>query len=118
MTSVVDVGEESKASYASDDNQIRELIRIIGKWIKKEEIPKIEDKLLAKGIYTFSALQMRTNQIACFRKDKIGSTAAFKRAIQTLLDAGDIQELNSLQIQNEFGKKAKCFRIVDYERFV
>lgn len=117
---VGDVGEESKLSFASDDNQLDEMTRVISRWIKKEEIPKygMNDKMLGLGIYTFSALQMRLNKISCFRKDKMGSTFAFKRAIQSLLDSGDIQELNSSQVANDFGKRARCFKIVDYGRFV
>lgn len=115
-----EVGVESKITFASDDNQVKELVRIIAKWIKKEEVPKfqMDEKMLLAGIYTFSALQNRLASVACFRKDKMGSTFAFKRAMQALLDAGDIQELNSEQVRQEFGKKARCFKIVDYGRFV
>jgi hypothetical protein len=114
------VGEESRPSFASDDNQLKELVRIIGKWVRKEEIPKyqVDEKMLAVGIYSFSALQNRLASVACFRKDKMGSTFAFKRVMQNLLDSGDIQELNPEQMRQQFGKRSRCFKIVDYGRFV
>ena len=114
------VGEESKPTFASDDNQLGELIKIIGRIARKETVPKygLTDEMLAKGVYTFSSLQQLVSQVACYRKDKNGSTFAFKRAIQILIDSGDIKELNSLQVEKEFGKKAKCFVVTDYQRFM
>lgn len=112
------VGEKSLVTYSSDSNQLDDMVKIIGKWLKKTEKPnRVDDKMLASGVYTFSALQMRVASTASFRNDKVGSTAAFKRALQTLLDSGDIIELNAMQVANEFGKRAKCFKIVDYDRF-
>ena len=114
-----EVGEESSLTYSSDINQLNDMIKVIKKWITKEEKPqRADDKMLASGVYAFSSLQQRVYPMSSYRKDKYGSTAAFKRAIQALLDNGDIKELNPVQVEQQFGKKAKCFVVVDYNRFV
>lgn len=115
-----EVGVESKITYASDDNQLKETVKMIGRFVKKEIIPEygMTDKMLIDGVYTFSALSQRVSSLSCFRRDKLNSTAAFKRAMQNLLDSGDIQEMPMNQAEKEYGKRAKCFVVKNYARFV
>ncbi len=113
-----DVGQESSITFSSDKNQLDDLVRIIAKWIKKEEEPirSIPEMNFAQ-IYTYSSLQQRVANIASFRKSRNGSNNAFNNIIKVLIDSGDIEEVNPMQIKEHFGKRAKCFRVVDSKRF-
>ena len=114
------IGEESRQSYASDDNQLNELARLIGRYIKKQEISngRITDQMFKDGVFPYSVVAQRSSQSSCFKRDKMGATAAFKRTMQNLIDAGDIEEIGIILAEKTYGKRAKLFAVKNYDRFV
>jgi len=63
-----------------------------------------------KAVFTQTYLSRRLNNLPTFRDDRIGPTNALKRAIQILLDADEINEVNKSQMAQDFdGKRPRAF---------
>lgn len=71
-----------------------------------------------EGVIMADHIQRRLVSMSMFRNDRIGATAAIKRAIGILIEAGDIQELPRSQVQTRFGKAARAFVVTDPTRFL
>ena len=65
--------------------------------------------------YSFVQRKMAAN--AVFRKDKIGSTGAIKRALRTLCERGDLAEIAKGQAAKEYGTSATCYAIIHPKAF-
>jgi len=68
------------------------------------EFPMFKDKAIP-----YCYLLRKTAGLAAFRKDKRGSTAALKSAIQDLMDANMLAEIPSVQIMTRFNAKGRAF---------
>ena len=104
----------------TETSQLKKLIGVLKDYIEldwKDVLPYAapnQYKLQAKGIIPYSYIQRRLVGIAAFRKDRLGSTSSIKRTISTLIERGDVVELNRSQ-QKENGTKSKCYMIVNTE---
>ncbi len=56
-------------------------------------------------------------QVAIFRKDNIGATNAIKRAIKTLIDSGDLQELSKMDMSKRFKSSSVAYMIANPASF-
>lgn len=73
--------------------------------------------LHSNKILAYSYLQRRLASVAVFRKDKMGGTFAIKRALKTLCERGDIQELSKVVSNRDYKTNANCFAITNYKIF-
>lgn len=100
---------------ADEQKQLEELIGCWAKIIKEPAEFSTKYGLLPElhkaGIVTVTALSRAVLQRAAFRKDRLGSTNALKRALQHLLDGDEIRELPKAQMEKDFGIRARSFVI-------
>jgi len=67
--------------------------------------------LHANKIIPYSYLQRKLASMAVFRKDRIGSSAAIKRSLTTLVERGDLEELSRAMLKKEYNKTCKAYMI-------
>jgi hypothetical protein len=60
------------------------------------------EKLFAAKIVTYQYLMRKTNQLASFRNDKLGSTLALKRTLQSMIDMGLLRDIPKVQLQQNY----------------
>lgn len=74
-------------------------------------------KLHHDKIVPYGYLQRRLAAIAIFRKDKLGSSTAIKRALKTLVERGDLQEINKITLMKNYNVSAVCYVISNLKSF-
>ena len=65
----------------------------------------------------YSFVQRKLASVAVFRKDRIGSSGAIKRALKTLCERGDIQEVSRATLSKDYGTTAVCYMISNVKAF-
>ena len=68
-------------------------------------------------IIPYSFIQRKLASVAVFRKDRIGSSAAIKRALKTLCERGDLQEVSRAVLSKDYGTSALCYMISHAKAF-
>lgn len=69
--------------------------------------------LHSNRIVPYSFLQRKLAAVAVFRKDRIGSSGAIKRALTTLTERGDLQEVSRATLSKDYGTSARAFMIAN-----
>lgn len=110
-----DVGKDTEENKQSDD-----VLRVMKEWIMKpwEDVSKYAPDMVkqhADKVIPYQFIQRRLVAVSSFRKDRIGATNAIKRTLQTLIDGGQIAEIDKRQIQQRYGNSLKCYAIVGIE---
>jgi len=67
--------------------------------------------LHSNKIVPYSFLQRKLAAVAVFRKDRIGSSGALKRALTTLTERGDLQEISRATLAKDYGTSARAFMV-------
>lgn len=62
-------------------------------------------------IIPYGYLQRRLAAVAVFRKDRLGSSLSIKRAIKTLIERGDIQEVSRSTMSKDYSSSAVCYMV-------
>lgn len=95
------------STLTTDFSQSKECLRVIKDYILAtyDSIKKykVAENMHKMGIVPYAYLNRRLSPVACYRTDKMGATFAIKRALQALMDSGDIQEVPKAQMEREFG---------------
>ena len=104
-----EVGEDAGNEVKQQAEVVRCIIEYIERPFDRVQKYGATAPLHKRHIFTQSYLSRRLLNLPAFKLDRIGATAALKRAIQSLLDAGDIQEIPKLQAVREFDTTARCF---------
>lgn len=73
--------------------------------------------LHSNRIVPYSFLQRKLAAVAIFRKDRIGSSGALKRALMTLTERGDLQEVSRATLAKDYGTTARAFMIANPRAF-
>lgn len=68
-------------------------------------------------IIPFSYISRKLSAVAVFRKDRSGSANAINRAIKTLIDRGDLQEVNRATLSKDHGTTARSYMIASPRSF-
>lgn len=115
-----EVGEVNP--YGADETkQLDDLISVVASIVRGTAEEASKYGLIAEvhkaGIVTWSALSRACLQRASFRKDRMGSTNALKRAVQHLLDADELREVPKAQMTKDYGIGARSFIISRPARF-
>jgi hypothetical protein len=103
-------------SNTGELKQLDEMKRMIREYYTKEDIVtkyKIPLKLYEDKILTGAYLNRRLVAQASFKNDKMGSTIAIKRCIQTLVDSDTIREIGKLELGNKYGTTQKSYVLKD-----
>lgn len=67
--------------------------------------------LHSNRIIPYSYVQRRLASVAVFRKDRIGASGAIKRALKTLCERGDLQEVSRATLSKDYGTSAVAYMI-------
>ena len=67
--------------------------------------------LHSNRIVPYSFVQRKLAAVAVFRKDRIGSSGAIKRALKTLCERGDLQEVSRATLAKDYGTTAVAYMI-------
>lgn len=73
--------------------------------------------LHSNRIVPYSYVQRRLASVAVFRKDRIGSSGAIKRALKTLCERGDLQEVSRATLAKDYGTSAVAYMISNTKAF-
>ena len=89
---------ESGDIGSGDAKQLADLRRSIADFFTKTENElvtayAIPSDLLQRQLIPYIYLQRRTSGLASFKNDRLGATAALKRAVEELISTGEIQEI-------------------------
>ena len=57
-------------------------------------------------IVPYSYINKKLSAVAVFRKDRIGSSGSIKRALKTLTERGDLQEVSRATLAKDYGTSA------------
>lgn len=74
-------------------------------------------KLYQDKIVPYAYLQRRLVAVACFRKDRLGSTIAMKRAIKNLVERGDLREISKSTMYKEYESTSMAFAVANPKAF-
>ena len=61
------------------------------------------------NVVSYGAISGRTNKAPCFRADKMGATRALQRAVQSLVDAGELRAVPAKEAKDTFNQLGKCW---------
>ncbi|QBZ71743.1 hypothetical protein [Pseudomonas phage KP1] len=67
--------------------------------------------LHSNRIVPFAYIQRRLASVAVFRKDRTGATNSIKRALKTLCERGDLQEVSRATLSKDYGTSAVAYMI-------
>lgn len=67
--------------------------------------------LHSNRIVPYSYVQRRLASVAVFRKDRIGASGAIKRALKTLCERGDLQEVSRATLAKDYGTSAIAYMV-------
>lgn len=105
--------EGNVGKNADEDLQIRSLKNAINDYLKADNtiIKKydLEPKMYKDKVIPYVYIQRRLVAVACFKHDKIGATAALKRAVGALVDSGILTEVNKIQTKNNYNFSGRAF---------
>lgn len=68
-------------------------------------------------IVPYSYLQRRLASIAVFKKDRQGASSSLKRALKTLTERGDLQEVSRATMAKDYNTSALCYAIHNPKAF-
>lgn len=105
-----------------ETRQLAELIKIIKEYVLSpwSEVSRYKAgsaQMHGEKVVPYSYLHKRATKLSTFRKDRIGETGALKRAIKTLTERGDIQQLSPKLAHDNFKTSAQCFMISNANAF-
>lgn len=116
-----DRGEMGRDADMGESVQTQDLKRAISSYVNNDGsyVDKygVDERMLKVGIIPHNYLNQRLYQIASFRKDRMGPGAALKRAIQTLIDNGDISVVGSAFMFTSFNSTSKAYVIRNVNAF-
>jgi hypothetical protein len=100
-------------SSSEETKQVNHVSRIISDYIKCDVNAAIKygttSALHYNKIIPYRYVIMRLAAIAAFRLDRLGSTNAIKRTIQTMLDSGLIKEVGRKELMDKYETSQRAF---------
>jgi len=107
-TVAVITGESEFAEIEKIENTI---VQYIASDFDKVKAYGIDENLHRCKIVPYAYFQRKIGRVLPFTKSKIGASAAIKRALQNLVDNGDLQEIGKAQAISDLGFHGRCFAI-------
>jgi hypothetical protein len=92
-----------------DSVQVAKLREILTKILSRDR----QNKRLAQGVVTHREIMQRTYHLAAFKNDRLGASNATQRALQALMDNGELMRLSGNEANEHFGTRAKCYHVTD-----
>lgn len=105
-----------------DNDENKQLIAVIDKikqfivspWdrLSKTAGDKVFEQFHKERIIPYAFIQHAVISMATFRKDKLGATNALKRALKTLVERGDLEEVGKAELIKKLNSKAVAYMVV------
>lgn len=95
--------------HASEQIQQREVIKLIGKYLRGEITVEGVNKLVLQARIIPHALFGRLSRVRAFKEDRQGPSAAVRRVVNILIDSGYIEEIPSIQLNKSFNYRGKGY---------
>lgn len=98
-----------------DSKQYHDLMRIIQAFFKTE--PQALDKygvpaqLVAASIVPYAYLMKRTANLASYRQDKLGATAALKKVIGNMVESGALIQIGKPDLMKKYGFDGAAYAV-------
>lgn len=106
-----------------ETKQLQLLTKLIRKFVTSpwKDLEKVTGEkfapLHAERIVPYSYLQRNTSTAPAFKKDRMGATNALKRAIKTMEERGDIQQMQRSVLMTKFSTTAQSYAINNPKAF-
>lgn len=113
-----DIGDSS--NEMKQMNKVVELVKkyIVSPWADiSKSAGETNSHLHSARVIPYGFLQRHLVGMACFRNDRQGSTNAIKRAIKTLVERGDMQEVGRADMTKLYNTTANCYMITKPDAF-
>jgi hypothetical protein len=112
-------GKFEAGEIGIDNDESKQIVSVIkcikefisAPWSDVESYVKGMGHLHAEKVIPFAFIQRKLGATAVFRKDRQGATNALKRALKTLTERGDLQELSKPTTSTKYNTTALCFMI-------
>jgi hypothetical protein len=104
-----DVGEGD----AKQMNVLREKLR---SFFNSGKPPTKDPKwlaMLAKGVIPYSLISQKLISVSCFANDRRGASAAIAACLKELANAGEVREIPTQQVTQEFGTSSKAYVLIE-----
>jgi hypothetical protein len=75
--------------------------------------PKSPRKMSQSGVVSHQLISQRAYALACFKTDRMGAGNALNRALNALMDNGEIIRLSGKDTQEQFSTSAKCYWVTN-----
>jgi hypothetical protein len=117
------LGRFTRGEIDDDEKQqLNKTIRVCKKfvvspWSAVEKSSKGMEHLHADRVVPYAYIHKNLTAVSVFRNDRFGSTAAIKKALQTLMDSGDVEEISKQQIKAKYNKSCKAYAIKNLSTF-
>lgn len=114
------LGRFDAGEIGIDNDETKQLAKVIGTvkdfvvspW---PEVAKYAGEgagnLHSNRIVPYSYVQRRLAAVSVFRKDRIGASGAIKRALKTLCERGDLQEVSRATLSKDYGTTAVAYMV-------
>lgn len=90
---------------------------ILRPWSELEKYKVGSPQLHGEKIVPYSFFHKRLAVQAEFKKDKAGASNAIKRALKTLTERGDLQEVSKATMMTKYGTSATCYMVATPRAF-
>lgn len=121
MLARFDAGEITMGD--SENQQIDYVIErvrmwMLSPWVKVASYaPGPGEKMHAGRVIPYGYIQRTCVGVSSFRRDRLGSTNAIKRAVQQLLDRGDLIETPKSHLAEQYGTTSKAYMVGNMSAF-
>lgn len=108
-----------------DNDETRQLSKLVAAvkeyvlrpWSELEKYKTGTPYLHAEKIIPYSFIHKRLAALGEFKKDKMGASNAIKRALKTLTERGDIQEVSKATLMTKYATSATCYMVATPRAF-
>ena len=112
-----EVGEDN-----DEHTQLKKVIEVVKKFVlspfsQVEKYASGLSHLHSERIIPYSYIQRNLGAVAVFRRDRLGSRTALKRAIDTLIERGDITEVSRKVLSDKYHTTSRSFMISNPRAF-
>ena len=109
----------SVGTETSEFNQQQDLLKALAMYTSKPITPAMLrimpglEKMRAANVIPYQVIQRQCGQRASFKRDRIGSTNAIQRTIQTFINMGKLLEVKQSTLFDNFQTTSKAYAILD-----
>jgi hypothetical protein len=107
-----EIGRDSE-----ETKQVAEVLRMMVEYVTQDATQAIKYgstlEMHRDKVTPYKYINKRLAATAAFRHDKVGSTSAIKRSVQTLVDTGVIKQCGRSDMQKRYDSEQKAYMLLD-----